>query len=248
MHLIKDSGFYDPWGIYLCNDYLPWDEYLELEKTFPEFKKVESLHTSFNDGYSAVSVSAFNEKLLLTGKWEEFVKYHISKKYFLRMFNNFGDIWKTWRPELLEKITSEDFTMGHVRSKVDMKDIPKSEHPDIAYEFLFVHDCERMNRDGLHVHIDRYDKLIQSMIYFRHPEDECNDANLQLHHCHQWGNYFPGTIDKKVDYISNRSVTLPFTPTAYHSVSPGDRTGNPHTRKMVNIIFRVRPDLHELER
>ena len=54
--------------------------------------------------------------------------------------------------------------------------------------------------------------------------------------------------DKKVDYIPNRSVTLPFTPTAYHSVSPGDRTGNPYTRKMVNIIFRVRPDLHELER
>ena len=111
MHLIKESGFYDPWGIYLCNDYLPWDEYLELEKSFPEFKKVESLHTSFNDGYSAVSVSAFNEKLLLTEKWEEFVKYHISKKYFLRMFNNFDDIWKTWRPELLKKITSGDFTM-----------------------------------------------------------------------------------------------------------------------------------------
>ena len=104
---------YDPWGICLCDDYLPWDEYLELEKSFPEFKKVESLHTSFNDGYSAVSASAFDEKLLLTAKWKEFVKYH-TKEYFLGMFNNFDDIWKTWRPKLLDKITSEDFTLGHI--------------------------------------------------------------------------------------------------------------------------------------
>ena len=135
--------------------------------------------------------------------------------------------------------------MGYVDSKTEMDD---SEHPDIGYEVLFIHDCVQQNKNGLHVHIDRCDKLIQSMIYFRHPEDRCNDANLQLHYCHEWGNYFPGVVDKKVDYISNRSVTLPCTPRSYHSVSPGDRTGNPYTRKMINIIFRVRLDLHELER
>lgn len=247
---IKREGVFDPWGICLFDDYMNWDNYVELEKDFPSFKKVMQLHTSGDDdgSYSAVSASAFNEQIVLSQNWQKFVKYHTSKFYFQNMFEKFDGIWKTWRPELREKIYSRDFTIGYMHSKTDMNDIPESEHPDIAYEFLFVHDCERMNRDGLHVHIDRYDKLIQSMIYFRHPEDRCNDANLQLHYCHEWGNYFPGVVDKKVDYISNRSVTLPFTPTAYHSVSPGDRTGNPYTRKMVNIIFRVRPDLHELER
>ena len=247
---IKREGVFDPWGICLFDDYMNWDNYVELEKDFPSFKKVMQLHTSGDDdgSYSAVSASAFNEQIVLSQNWQKFVKYHTSKFYFQNMFEKFDGIWKTWRPELREKIYSRDFTIGYMHSKTDMNDIPESEHPDIAYEFLFVHDCERMNRDGLHVHIDRYDKLIQSMIYFRHPEDRCNDANLQLHYCHEWGNYFPGVVDKKVDYISNRSVTLPFTPTAYHSVSPGDRTGNPYTRKMVNIMFRVRPDLHVLER
>ena len=247
---IKKEGIFDPWGIYWFDDYMNWDNYVELEKDFPSFKKVMRIHTSGKDdgSYSAVSASAFDEQIILSQNWKKFVKYHTSKFYFQNMFEKFDGIWKTWRPELREKIYSRDFTIGYMHSKTDMNDIPESEHPDIAYEFLFVHDCERMNRDGLHVHIDRYDKLIQSMIYFRHPEDRCNDANLQLHYCHEWGNYFPGVVDKKIDYISNRSVTLPFTPTAYHSVSPGDRTGNPYTRKMVNIIFRVRPDLHELER
>lgn len=248
---IKKEGLLDPWGIYLIDDYINWDNYVELEKDFPSFKKVMDLHVSGDNkpkkdrNYRTVDASVFHEQIVLSPNWQKFVKYHTSKFYFQNMFSKFDNIWETWRPELREKIYSRDFTMGYVDSKTEMDD---SEHPDIGYEVLFIHDCVQQNKNGLHVHIDRCDKLIQSMIYFRHPEDRCNDANLQLHYCHEWGNYFPGVVDKKVDYISNRSVTLPCTPRSYHSVSPGDRTGNPYTRKMINIIFRVRLDLHELER
>ena len=231
-----------------------WDHYVELEKDFPSFEKVLQIHSpDGNTGkYDSVSVSAFDEQVALSPIWQKFVKYHTSKFYFQYMFEKFDGIWKTWRPELKEKIYSRDYTIGYEASKRGTwhaaEDTGESESPDIMYEFLFTHDLECMNQHGLHVHVDRNDKIFQSMIYFRHPEDRCNDANLQLHYCHEWGNYFPGVVDKKVDYISNRSITLPFTPTSYHSVSPGDRTGNPYTRKMVNVMFRVRPGLRELGR
>ena len=251
---IRREGIFDPWGTYLFDDYMNWDHYVELEKDFPSFEKVLQIHSpDGNTGnYDSVSVSAFNKQVALSPIWQKFVKYHTSKFYFQYMFEKFDGIWKTWRPELKEKIYSRDYTMGYEDSKRGTwhaaEDTGDSDSPDIMYEFLFTHDLECMNQHGLHVHVDRNDKIFQSMIYFRHPEDRCNDANLQLHYCHEWGNYFPGVVDKKVDYISNRSITLPFTPTSYHSVSPGDRTGNPYTRKMVNIMFRVRPGLRELGR
>jgi hypothetical protein len=244
---IKREGIFDPWGTYLFDDYVNWDNYVELEKDFPSFEKVMQIHASGKDvdgKYDSVFASAFDERVVLSPIWQKFVKYHTSKFYFQDIFEKFDGIWKTWRPELREKIYSRDYTIGYMHSK---KDTSESETPDIMYELLFTHDLECMNEHGLHVHVDRDDKVFQSMIYFRHPEDRCNDANLQLHHCHEWGNYFPGIVDKKVDYISNRSVTLPFTPKSYHSVSPGDRTGNPYTRKMVNIMFRISPDLRQLD-
>ena len=105
---IRREGIFDPWGTYLFDDYMNWDHYVELEKDFPSFEKVLQIHSpDGNTGnYDSVSVSAFNKQVALSPIWQKFVKYHTSKFYFQYMFEKFDGIWKTWRPELKEKIYS----------------------------------------------------------------------------------------------------------------------------------------------
>ena len=234
--------YYQPWRAVSFSAYLEWKNFLEFEDEFPKFHVVQELDDRWDPETSTtVSVSGFDSNLELTDRWQKFIEYHISKYYFQNMFFLFDDEWKIWRPKLREKILSRNYTMGFARTKDYTNEF------DILYDFQFIHDTGIMNKEGLEVHLDRSDKLLQSIVYFRHPEDECDDANLWLHNYVTFNHkFYPQCPEMEVPYKPNTNITIPYLPYAFHSVTPGIRPVGGHTRKMINVVFRVKPELNEL--
>ena len=118
---IKREGviaYLDPWGIYLFDDYMNWDNYVELEKDFPSFKKVMQIHTSGKDDGSmihAVSASAFDEQIILSQIWQKFVNIIQVNFIFKICLKNLMVFGKLGDQNLREKIYSRDYTIGYIR-------------------------------------------------------------------------------------------------------------------------------------
>ena len=234
--------YYQPWRAVSFSAYLEWKNFLEFEDEFPKFHVVQELDDRWDPETSTtVSVSGFDSNLELTDRWQKFIEYHISKYYFQNMFFLFDDEWKIWRPKLRERYYLETIQWVSARTKDYTNEF------DILYDFQFIHDTGIMNKKVWKFIWIEVINCFQSMVYFRHPEDECDDANLWLHNYVTFNHkFYPqcrdgSSIQTQYEYNNTiSSISFSFS-NSWHKTCGG------HTRKMINVVFRVKPELNELE-
>jgi hypothetical protein len=208
----------------LHDNYL--NNYEELERTFPSMEDLlrsdKKLCQSVSEGKKPIHIqgSPFKSNLNLSREWRNLIDYHTSKEYFEKTFLSFPEIRK-YRPKLFDMIESGVYYYGK----------------DIQYEVLFIIDTKKLIDEGLSIHLDNNNKVFQSMIYFKNPQDTMSDVNVHL-------SKEDGTEDLQVDYIQNRCLIMPFTPHNWHYVTPG--SPRIHRRKMIDVIFTISEELQEL--
>lgn len=207
------------------------DNYEELEKIFPDKFLMKPEIDKIDN-----SVYVMNGYDYQKGPWKNFIDYHTSKEYFEKTCLVIQDQLIRWRPKLWEKIKSGNYTYGYQDHNKE-----NDNEFDIFCKFLYTIDTEYMNNHGLKPHVDDKLKIFQLMVYFKHPEDNSSDGNL--HTCNvKSDNSICNRI--KCNYIQNRFVILPHTPSGWHFVSPSN---NKYDRKMVNVIFEVNKELQEID-
>ena len=225
----------DPWSALIEDDFLDWDRYKNLEETFPD--KQDLLRSNWHgpkqykrriDGHYSASF----KHLSITPEWSDFIDSLTTRDSFRNLFLSFEDDYKIHRPKLLELVKSNNFTYGWWHSK----DKPYNEY-DISFDLEFEMGSMHQDLNGLEKHLDSFSKAIQRMVYFRNPLDTYNDSNIHL--CTE-----DLSKDVNIDYICNRSLSIPLVPDGWHYVTP--RHYRDYTRKKINVIFNIKDDLQEI--
>ena len=211
-----------PYKFIVIDNYCEEDEYLKLEKNFPYFPLVEN---------KSMRVSALKKSFKFDKKiWGSFIYNHLTREYFESTCLLFEDHLIKWRPKIWEKIKSKKYTFGNRQSNAE-----------IQYEFKFgIGNNEFTSGKESTVHVDFQNKIFQSMIYFKHPEDTSTGGNIHITNVKKDGS-FCNTV--KCNYIQNRCFIFPHHPSGWHFVS---ERKSEYVRKGAGAIFTVREDLQEI--
>ena len=194
--------------------------------------------------------SAFDERLDYNKKiWIPFIKEHIGKEYLEYVCDLVEDHLLEWRPKLLKKIRSGDYTIGPRRTNYILN---YEEGDDIRYDFKFgsagygnensVQDniFNSNTLEGLPIHVDVQNKIFQTMIYFPCAGDHGVGGDIHLTKLDENDNLYD-TV--KCVYKENRALIFPHHPAGWHFVTP--RKSN-FPRRGVGVVYTVKDSLQEI--
>lgn len=193
--------------------------------------------------------SAFDKSLDYNKKiWIPFIKEHIGKEYLEYVCNLVEDHLLEWRPKLLKKIKSGNYTIGPRQKNYILG---YEEGVDIMYDFKFGAGLsnklggqdnifESNMIEGLPIHVDVQNKIVQTMIYFPCIGDDGIGGDIHLTKLDENDNLYD-TL--KCTYKKNRALIFPHHPAGWHFVT--SRKSN-FPRRGVGVIYTVKESLQEI--
>jgi len=110
----------------------------------------------------------------LSQEWQEFLKYHVSKNFFLDVVNVLGDKIRETYPQLEERVGKplEDFTVG-IRSD--------SDEIDVVIDCQFTYNTPVIKPSRVRaIHVDKPVRLFSGLLYMRKEDDLSTGSNLEL--------------------------------------------------------------------
>jgi hypothetical protein len=212
------------------------DNFEELTNNFPNIQS--SKYSAFDKNLE------YNKKI-----WIPFIQKHIGKEYLEYICDLVEDHLMEWRPKLLKKIRSGNYTIGPRRKNYILN---YEEGEDIMYDFKFGsggYGNETSGQDnifnsnmleGLPIHVDVQNKIFQTMIYFPCIGDDGVGGDIHLTKLDENDNLYD-TV--KCVYKENRALIFPHHPAGWHFVTP--RKSN-FPRRGVGVIYTVKESLQEI--
>jgi hypothetical protein len=207
------------------------------------------------DGHEAKRFNLLSGNLKYDkGIWYPFIKKHLSREYFEETCLLIEDHLLEWRPKLLKKIKSGNYTWAIRDPKVDYDSVEY----DISCDFKFAFGVNRMStkqdglpdifknekfftNKGIPPHVDSQNNIVQNMIYIPELEDNSSGGDMHLHKLRADGSLFDIV---KCKYTHNRCLIFPHHPSGWHFVTP--RESQFH-RRAVAVIYTVKKSLQEID-
>ena len=223
----------DPQKVIIIDNYC--ENFEELTNNFPNIQSSK--------------YSAFDKRLDYNKKiWIPFIEEHIGKEYLEYVCNLVEDHLLEWRPKLLKKIRSGNYTIG---SRPTNCILGYEGGVDIMYDFKFGSggSSRAVGKDnssnsnmsgGLPIHVDVQNKIFQTMIYFPCIGDNGVGGDIHVTKLDENDNLYD-TV--KCVYKENRALIFPHHPAGWHFVTP--RKSN-FPRRGVGVIYTVKESLQEI--
>ncbi len=228
----------------------PYDDkiYSQLEKDYnlfvSYFQKKEDFKKS-NIRLQISSVEFFESNLFKNSIWYDFISYHSSKEFFLKIVDIFYDDIQKIYPSVMNLINEN-------KNKQNFIGLRNKEKND---NFFFVSDCQpgintpvtdrSTVRDS---HIDNPVELIAGLFYLRFPNDNSIGGDLEImenikkkeikfHNKAEVYNKNDLSVFKKIKYKKNNVIFFLNTINSIHRISPRENGLIP--RNLTNIIFET---------
>tara|TARA_A100001011_G_C14273753_1_gene828201 strand:+ start:1305 stop:2039 length:735 start_codon:yes stop_codon:yes gene_type:complete len=236
----------DPYPHIVINEALPERLYNELHRTYisdeslKEFWETSSLENNKRYQIEGKLKWALDNNIY-SKAWEEFIKYHTSKKFFKEVVQLFGEgLIKKYHPSLDKKFPNLMKAPVKIREKGN-KDVAISMdvQPGINSPVL-----RRSSVIGPHV--DNKNEIYAGLFYMRLNEDDSIGGNLQIY-SHKDNLVITEKFDRKklpdksklklvktIPYSKNTFVLFINSNMSFHGVA--DREITPYNRRLVNII------------
>jgi len=223
----------DPQKVIIIDNYC--ENFEELTNNFPNIQSSK--------------YSAFDKRLDYNKKiWIPFIEEHIGKEYLEYVCNLVEDHLLEWRPKLLKKIRSGNYTIGPRPTNCILG---YEDGVDIMYDFKFgsggsvgaVGKDNSFNSnmsEGLPIHVDVQNKIFQTMIYFPCIGDNGVGGDIHVTKLDENDNLYD-TV--KCVYKENRALIFPHHPAGWHFVT---RRKSNFPRRGVGVIYTVKESLQEI--
>ena len=169
-------------------------------------------------------MSCFNGNIDLSDNWIRFIKYHLDRKeeLFESFFDMFEDYWSEYKPELLELISSREYTMRQWDRNGGQDQCLWED--DILFDFKFIHKSDESHEYNEEIFVDGRGKILQILLFFPDPE-ETEEYQYYLH----------GDETKLIEYVPDRLLVLPVV---YFSKQQEVTPKNfKFRKKMLQIVF-----------
>lgn len=226
----------EPFPHVVVHDALDNDLYEELEKTYPDFTTIVGQQKILNNMRYQIAASQLG-KVTLNPLWEEFVRYHVSEKFYREVIALFGSHIRRLYPRMEEKLNKS------------LEDCGTAIRGDDNTAADIVLDCQ----PGLNApvttptrsrgpHVDSPYEIYASLLYMRSPQDDSTGGDLELYRYQREGFAFNNAelddcYTEKIGTVKYSRNTLVFfinSLSSLHGVTVRSRTA--HCRRLVNII------------
>ena len=243
---------YNPFPHIVIKNCLPDEYYKRLEKAYIEDEQLTKYNLMQPEKNTRVKFR-FNEIAYEKVKWPhseiwtEFVRYHISEKFFRELVELFGPEFKTLCPHLESKLET---TLEQVPVKLHVPDV-KYSYEESKKIFLDgdigINTTSDLTSSVRKDHVDGMQKLFGGLLYFKRTDDDATGGDLDLS---RWKYDQSLTINKstelnknqiefvtKVKYEPNTAIFWVNSPGAIHGVTP--RGPSKVSRRLVYFSGRV---------
>lgn len=237
---LQDFGF----PVLIRANALPEDYFLALAESYPDYGSLpgsEGRKKNTRYRWEAERCLAYPA---MPEIWRRFIAYHSSHAFFDEVRRIFGAALLRQHPGLQRNFGKalEDFSVGLRRQ--DKRGDPRNLEDDIVLDVqLSWNPPVAKPAAPRGPHLDNPNKMYNSLLYFRDPEDSSNGGDLTFHRLKQPG--YPRPKASRIDastvteiatvpYAANTLVLFVNAPQAIHSVSP--RSVSPATRRFVAIM------------
>lgn len=222
--------------------------YEHLKKDYTLFHDYLKKNPKYEQNNIRLQVSTeefFNSKIFCSSIWNDFVQFHTSKFFFMKLFEIFREDMKKIYPNIVDIVETKKNNENFLNIRNDKN----------KNKFQFVADCQPgINTPNLYKssvresHLDNSAELFAGLFYLRDDLDDSSGGNLQLmevkkekkasfHKKSLVKNQSDLNIFKEIKYEKNKVIFFLNTIDSIHSVSPRSVTNVP--RNLTNIIFET---------
>lgn len=231
----------DPYTYIKIQNCLDQNIYDELDKTFIEYKH---FNYKTEDNNICYRISALELKNKKTNLWNEFIEYHTSKEFFLK----------------ISDIFNKDISNFNLKNT---KSIGK--RFDLFYKSKFLRktinlDCQlvintpvKKTSEVVEPHLDSLREIYAGLLYMKNKNDVFNGGDLIIYSYLNKKLYGKSRAKKediivkdKIEYKANQFAFFINSPLALHGVS--SRNPNQNFRKYVNIIGETERPLFSIDK
>ena len=230
-----------PFPHIVMRDCLEPAAYAELADAYPDYLAMHPKLASHNNTRVQLTAPRFLALPQMPACWRDFVSQHTAAPFFASVMRVLGDALLARRPDFAAVAGDDPASL-----RVAVRNTPEAQHADILL------DCQpgintpvRKPGSVRGMHVDRDNKLVAALMYFRDPRDNSRGGDLELFRLKpgrraEFDRYEvsnPGALEKvrTVRYDQNVLVMFVNSRTSFHAVSRRSRTDYP--RRLVNFVI-----------
>jgi hypothetical protein len=238
----------DPFPHLVVQAALESDHYRQLAAEFPAAEVILDGRTPLSNGNFRYAASAVLDEARISGRWREFMRYHVSQAFFIEIRALFESHIRQLHPRLE---SSEGKPLGEWQTSIRFREPIR----DIALECQFTYGVPVDVRSRtIGPHVDREVALYAGLFYMRDENDDSDGGDLELYRFTKGVPSFDEgtrlmpdehvTRCKTIRYASNTLVFFVHSPYALHGVSSHSPTKFP--RRHINFVGELATKVFDL--